>query len=229
MSGWLVKLKTQKTAKTLSDKTFKSPSVSSVIYISADIQHASPTSVSFVSGSPESFGDIEPETLTSSTNGTAEVEPVIEIPIQAWTPAGGVVTVIANDENHAKFIWSANPKPQPKIINLHAELPTVINLGIPEDLYILACRYCVELFGDGQEQAEAMIIDLFESENKEWWREHFKHQLGIPDDVRCVDCINSIDTGGNLSRCRRDVIAPGTGGLWWLDDHHFCPMFRRKE
>lgn len=112
------------------------------------------------------------------------------------------------------------------VANDHHVKSRAKNPGIPSDLFALAVRYCAEIHGDGQDAIEEMLLDLAEvPQSHHWWRRYFMQKLGLPDEVRCVDCQNCEDTTGNLGRCRMGIHGPGASILWWMTDQHPCIQY----
>lgn len=91
----------------------------------------------------------------------------------------------------------------------------------PSDVLTLAIRYGIEA---GSETA-----DLSNPDERSRQRHQLMRKLGIPREVRCIDCQHSEDAGGNLGHRRRRVFASGACGLWWMTEMRCCVQYRTKE
>ena len=157
--------------------------------------------------------------------------PANELPGECRTPLGDPVTGRANDETHADQIRTCHPDPHVELgSDGLAERKEASNPGIPSDLYVLAARYCVDAYGDGPDQLLFMAEDLKAVPDEwHWWRLYFMEKLGIPEEVRCIECGAFQDTGGGLGRCSKKLLAPGAGGLWWIQSLHPCAEYSERS
>ena len=213
---WMEKARKLESAYAVTDKADKSPFVGSVSSPLGAFQDLSSPFVSSVSTSPGAFENSEGEANKTFRHGCRA---------QTLSPSSS-----GNDHSPANQDSIAMARPNAIYGPGLPDLPLIGNPGLPSDLFTLAIRYCVEHYGDSVEQVGEMISDLMEqSECWPEWISFIRFRMGIPTEVRCIDCLHGIDTGENLGRCARKVQAPGAGGLWWREDLHPCTHFSQIQ
>lgn len=210
---WMEKAKKLESAHSPTDKADKSPYVGSVSTSQAAFENIQEPSVTSVSSLVGAFENSQRKLEIGVAHGSGAHILSPSSPGNDHPPA--------NQESILRVSPNA-------VVYGHGlpELPSIGNPGLPSDLFTLCIRYCVEQYGDSVEQIGEMVSDLME-QSERWpeWVSYIRLRMGIPGEVRCINCLHSIDTGENLGRCARKVQAPGAGGLWWRDDLHPCVYF----
>ena len=197
-SRWLDRAKKLKNGGRLTDITDKIPSVSNVSSSLGGFEEKNTPSVSFVSASVHTPTEKNETQIRGVNAQNLELEAsqfgndhphanCESIEVQAWTPSGEQVTVLAKDEAHAEQIRAWNPKPKLKSQRNIEQLPTIENPGLPEDLHELAVSYCVEIHNDDDEAIRVMLSDLMADPCVwECWASYFMQMRNAPYLVNCV-------------------------------------------
>lgn len=182
MSKWANRLKNQKSEGGGTDKADKSPSVSNVSVGGGSYPEINPPFVGNVSAPPPLFENHH----NDKKRGIARVSRA-----QILSPS-------SPGHDHPAANQGSLLRNAPAVAYGPGlpELPSIGNPGLPSELFTLAVRYCVEQYGDSVEQVGEMISDLMEqSECWPEWISFIHFRLGIPKEVRCIDCIHAVDTG----------------------------------